>query len=291
MYFNLALLLVILTAVSGFVWLIDHLFFFPKRRRRAQAIETLGGLDAEERTARATKVMNEPVAVEYARSFFPVLLLILIFRSFIAEPFKIPSGSMMPTLMVGDFILVSKFSYGVRLPVLNTRILATGEPKRGDVFVFRFPEDPSQDYIKRVIGLPGDEISYRNKTLFVNGEQVPNKYFGPYTGPSEPSGRDMSGAQEQIESLPNSVAAGNDKSPNPTIDHHILLMADVLSGREGSWHVPEGHYFAMGDNRDNSLDSRFWGFVPEENLVGRAFLIWMNWSGGIDFGRIGTIIK
>lgn len=277
MDFDFALLLVVLTAVAGVVWLIDRLMLAGVRTRRAQALEAMTALSQEERSARSRNALQEPIAVEYARSFFPVLLLILLFRSFLAEPFKIPSGSMMPTLLVGDFILVNKFAYGLRLPVLNTKILSVGSPQRGDVFVFRYPENPKEDYIKRVVGLPGDEITYRNKTLFVNGQEIAETPLGAYTGPSE-AGRRMDGAQVKQENLLG-------------VEHRIMELPQVWVGHEGTWKVPEGHYFAMGDNRDNSADSRFWGFVPEANLVGRAFLIWMNFDGGIDFSRIGTIIK
>lgn len=277
MDFDFALLLVILTAVTGILWLADRLLLAPARRRRAAALENMTSLPATERKTRADEALREPVITEYARSFFPVLLLILGFRSFLAEPFKIPSGSMMPTLLVGDFILVNKFAYGLRLPVLNTKILAVGEPKRGDVFVFRYPENPKEDYIKRVIGLPGDEITYRNKTLYINGKEIAESYLGPYTGPSEPTNR-MTGAQVKLEQLEG-------------VDHRIMELPQLQIGHEGTWKVPDGYYFAMGDNRDNSLDSRFWGFVPEANLVGKALIIWMNWDNGIDFGRIGTLIK
>lgn len=277
MDFDFALLLVALTAVSGVVWLLDRLFLAKARARRAQAFETMTALSPEEREARSRNALREPVAVEYARSFFPVLFVILLFRSFIAEPFKIPSGSMMPTLLVGDFILVNKFSYGLRLPVLNKKILDVGEPKRGDVFVFRYPENPKEDYIKRVIGLPGDEITYRNKVLYVNGEEIAETPLGPYVGPGE-SGRSMAGAQVKLEKL-------------GAVEHRIMEFPQAFIGHEGTWKVPPGHYFAMGDNRDNSQDSRFWGFVPEQNLVGRAFVIWMNFDNGIDFSRIGTLIK
>ncbi len=277
MDFDFALLLVILTALTGVIWLLDRLALAPARRRRARELEAMDSLSEPERRARAEQALNEPIIVEYARSFFPVILVILLFRSFVVEPFKIPSGSMMPTLLVGDFILVNKFAYGLRLPVLNTRFLATGEPQRGDVFVFRYPENPKEDYIKRVIGLPGDEITYRNKTLYINGKEIPESYLGPYTGPSEPN-RSMAGAEVKLEKL-------------PRIEHRILELPMVNVGHEGTWRVPPGHYFAMGDNRDNSADSRFWGFVPEANLVGKAFIIWMNWNNGIDFGRIGQSIK
>jgi len=282
MDFDFALLLVVLTAVTGVVWLLDHLFLLGRRKARADALAQAEGSEAE-RQQRAQEALREPVLVEYARSFFPVILIVLLFRSFLAEPFKIPSGSMMPTLLVGDFILVNKFAYGLRLPVLGTKIVGIGEPKRGDVFVFRYPNpehDPRKeglDYIKRVIGLPGDEITYRNKTLYVNGKEVPQADVGPFDG-SGSEGRRMTGAEIHEEML-------------PEVQHQVLQSSMLLPGREGSWRVPAGHYFAMGDNRDNSEDSRYWGFVPEANLVGRAFVIWMNWDGGIDFKRIGTLIK
>ena len=282
MDFDFALLLVILTAVTGVVWLIDRLFFQNRRKARAAAMAQAEGSEAE-RQLRMQELLREPVIVEYARSFFPVILIVLLFRSFFAEPFKIPSGSMMPTLLVGDFILVNKFAYGLRLPVLGTKIVPIGEPQRGDVFVFRYPNpdhDPrknGEDYIKRVIGLPGDEISYRNKTLYVNGKEIPQSYVGPFVGSGD-EGRRMAGAEIHREMLPGA-------------EHQTLVSRMIMAGREGTWTVPAGHYFAMGDNRDNSEDSRYWGFVPEENLVGKAFVIWMNWDGGIDFKRIGTLIK
>jgi len=227
---------------------------------------------------------RDNVLVEYSRSFFPVILIVLVLRSFIAEPFRIPSGSMMPTLLVGDFILVNKFAYGIRLPVINKKIIDLGSPKRGDVVVFRYPEDPSTDYIKRVVGLPGDVIAYRNKTLYVNGKPMPQEPVGVYEGVG--SGVVMSGAAERIEDLDG-------------VRHRILVRqvpdfnpgCVVLAGR--SFRVPEGHYFAMGDNRDNSNDSRCWGTVPDENLVGRAFLVWMNWdpSSGPAWSRIGNRVE
>jgi signal peptidase I len=275
MDFDFALLLVVLTFVTGVVWLFDVLFLKRRRLARAGALAAAAGSEAE-RQQRATEAAREPILVEYARSFFPVILIVLLFRSFLAEPFKIPSGSMMPTLLVGDFILVNKFAYGLRLPVLTTKILAVGEPRRGDVFVFRYPKNPKIDYIKRVIGLPGDEITYRNKVLFVNGKEVPQSYIGPYIGSGD-EGRKMAGAEIRHEQLPGA--------------EHDILTWSLHSGAEGTFTVPAGHYFAMGDNRDNSEDSRYWGFVPEENLVGRAFVIWMNWDGGIDFKRIGTLVK
>jgi len=276
MDFDFALLLVVLTGAAGAVWLLDRLLLARLRQRRADAIKAMTALSDAEREARARAALQDPLPVEYAKSFFPVLLVILLFRSFLAEPFKIPSGSMMPTLLVGDFILVNKFSYGLRLPVLNRKILDVGEPKRGDVFVFRYPKNPKEDYIKRVIGLPGDEITYRNKVLYINGVQVGETDLGLYQGAGEP-GQRMEGARVKLEDLGG-------------VEHKILEVPQAWTGQEGSWTVPAGHYFAMGDNRDNSADSRFWGFVPEQNLVGKAFVIWMNWDRGIDFSRIGTVI-
>jgi signal peptidase I len=258
---DFALLLVALTALTGLIWLADRLFF---ARRRA------------ERNGKT------PVVVDYARSFFPVILLVLLFRSFLFEPFKIPSSSMMPTLLIGDFILVNKFAYGVRLPVTNTKLFSVGEPERGDVIVFRFPKDPGVDYIKRVIGVPGDVISYRDKTVYINDKQVPQEYLGRYIG--EGKGAEASGSEEKLERLPGA-------------EHHVLLRPGVtLPGSgESRWVVKPGEYFVMGDNRDNSLDSRSWGFVPEDNLVGRASVIWWSWDtqkdGIIDFGRIGNLIR
>ena len=275
MDFDFALLLVGLTFATGIVWLFDRLFLYRGRIVRAEALAGVGGSEAE-RQQRAAEAMREPILVEYARSFFPVILIVLLFRSFLAEPFKIPSGSMMPTLLVGDFILVNKFAYGLRLPVLNTKILAVGEPQRGDVFVFRYPRNPKVDYIKRVIGLPGDEITYRNKVVYVNGKEIPQTDLGPYLGSGD-EGRKMAGAELRHEMLPGA--------------EHDLLTWPLHAGAEGTFRVPAGHYFAMGDNRYNSEDSRYWGFVPEANLVGRAFVIWMNWDSGIDFKRIGTLVK
>jgi len=275
MDFDFALFLAILTIVTGVIWLLDRLFLFKGRQARAEALAAAAGSDAE-RQQRVSEAMREPILVEYARSFFPVILIVLLFRSFLAEPFKIPSGSMMPTLLVGDFILVNKFAYGLRLPVLNTKVLDIGEPQRGDVFVFRYPRNPKVDYIKRVIGLPGDEITYRNKVVYVNGKEIPQNDLGPYLGSGD-EGRKMAGAEIRHEMLPG-------------VEHDILTWS-LHSGAEGTFRVPAGHYFAMGDNRDNSEDSRYWGFVPEANLVGRAFVIWMNWDSGIEFKRIGTLIK
>ncbi|MEQ1620388.1 MAG: signal peptidase I [Methylococcales bacterium] len=221
---------------------------------------------------------DEPVLVEYARSFFPIVLIVLLLRSFLAEPFRIPSGSMMPTLLVGDFILVNKFTYGIRLPVINKKIIEVNEPQRGDIFVFRYPKDPSVDYIKRVIGLPGDRVSYHDKKLTINGAPISQVFSETYQGVGQ--GQDMTGANLLEENLTG-------------VEHNILIRNGSPTV-EFDYIVPPGNYFAMGDNRDNSNDSRYWGPVPEENLVGKAFFIWMSWDWqhkGVGFDRIGTVLK
>jgi len=277
MNFNLAWILVSATGISGFVWLLDKILFAGQRSLKAAEIASNDGT-----AKRDVELALEPWWVENARSFFPVLLFVLILRSFIVEPFRIPSGSMMSTLMVGDFILVSKSSYGLRLPIGHKKFFDLGEPERGDVAVFRFPRDPSVDYIKRVVGLPGDTISYVDKRLYLNGELVPVTEGEKYTGID---GRN--GTMQFTETL------GGE-------DHTILRNQSLNVGFSRDLHdikVPEGHYFLMGDNRDNSNDSRYWGFVPEENLVGRAFFIWLNvrHRSGLDFdmdwGRIGNKIQ
>jgi signal peptidase I len=218
-----------------------------------------------------------PVLLDYAYSLFPILALVLVLRSFVVEPFRIPSGSMYPTLHIGDFILVNKMSYGIRLPIIYTKLFDTAHPERGEVVVFRFPEDPQKDYIKRVIGLPGDKISYVGKTLMVNGEILGQTPVGRFEAPH--SGAVMNGAMELTEQQTHNIT------------HNILLDKDRNSTDLMDIEVPEGHYFVMGDNRDHSYDSRFWGFVPEENLKGRAFFIWMHFDDGFNTDRIGLSIK
>jgi len=270
-------IMVIATIVTGVIWAIDLKLWKPKRDEEGKKLEeTYTGADKEEVVEKAYK---EPVIVEYARSFFPVILIVLVLRSFLVEPFRIPSGSMIPTLKVGDFILVNKFSYGIRLPVLDTKIIGIGTPERGDVAVFRFPKDPSVDYIKRVIGVPGDRIAYRNKALYVNSERVSVTKVGTYTETKD--GLPIPGANRYSEQITDTLA-------------HEILVESMKPAFNGEWIVPEGHYFVMGDNRDNSNDSRYWGFVPEANLVGKAFMIWMNWNlddGGIEWSRIGSSIE
>jgi signal peptidase I len=248
------LILVLITALTGVITYVDHLVWRPKRQQ-------------------ALLSNKEPIIIEYARSLFPVFLIVLILRSFIIEPFRIPSGSMYPTLQIGDFIAVNKFAYGIKLPVLQTKIIPIDDPERGDVVVFKFPEDPDVDYIKRVVGVPGDEIAYLGRTLFINGERIPQTRIGPYLGTE--SSALMNGAIELSETF----------SAQQT--HHILHDTDKTSKNMDTIIVPDDHYFVMGDNRDHSNDSRFWGFVPEKNLKGKAFGIWMNWDNGLHWNRIG----
>ncbi len=273
-HFDFEFLLLILTAVTGAVWLADVLLF--ARLRKASA------------GARAPK---EPVVIEYSRAFFPVLAVVLVLRAFAYEPFRIPSGSMMPTLLVGDFILVDKHSYGLRMPVWQNRITRGEPPARGDVVVFRFPRDESQDYIKRVVGLPGDRISYYNRRLKINGQALKLDKDRVYQGLGDlnnlvgASGCDRVGADCQVwwEDIGSSR-------------HSVMINSRVSIGIDGEYIVPTRHYFVMGDNRDHSNDSRIWGFVPEENLVGKAFWIWMHWDWrtggtGLDVSRIGRKIS
>ena len=237
-----------------------------------------GGFVLYQRVATDGVQLKEPLVVEYARSFFPIILIVMVLRSFIVEPFRIPSGSMMPTLLIGDFILVNKFTYGLRLPVLYTKVVEVNRPERGDIVVFRFPDNPSVDYIKRVVGVPGDRIAYYNKQLYINGKRVDLSPVGPYVGVGQ--SRSMTGALQLVESLSGV--------------RHGVLIRDGQPSVEGTFVVPDGEYFVMGDNRDNSNDSRYWGTVPEANLVGKAFFIWMSWdweSKSIGFDRIGTLLN
>lgn len=267
MSFDFSALLVLLSAVSGLIWAVDAWFFKPAREK------TAAGREEEEGPP------PEPLLVDYARSFFPVFFIVLLLRSFLYEPFRIPSASMMPTLLIGDFILVNKYDYGIRLPVLNTKIFDIGTPRRGDVVVFRYPEDPSIPFIKRVIGIPGDHIVYKDKTLYINGVRMTQQALGTFYG--EGASFVEHGLTEHRETLTGGVS------------HDILLNPRVPAmGMETT--VPKGEYFVLGDNRDNSKDSRYWGFVPDQNLIGHASLIWMNWdikNGGINWSRIGNILQ
>ncbi|TDO96355.1 signal peptidase I [Marinomonas balearica] len=260
MAFDFELILAAAFIITGIAWGVDRFVYHPKRKQLLAEMdpEAVAKLDsnAQQRLADTPKVLLE------VKSYFIIIAVIFGLRSFVIEPFQIPSGSMLPTLKIGDFILVNKFEYGVRLPVLNTTIIPTNEPKRGDVVVFKYPNDPSINYIKRLVGLPGDRISYHNKRLMINGKLVD---------------------QALLEELPYSF--NPNKEPVKLFDenldgvHHETYNSYRWDKRlEGDWIVPEGHYFMMGDNRDNSSDSRVWGFVPEENLKGRAFYVWMHWS-------------
>jgi signal peptidase I len=277
MNWDLATILVILTALSGLIWLFDAILLAPRRRALANTGQTTYTTATDRHEA-----LRMPFWVDLARSLFPIFLVVLLLRSFLVEPFRIPSGSMMPTLLVGDFILVNKFTYGLRLPVTNTKIIDLHSPQRGDVVVFRYPENPSIPYIKRVVGLPGDHLSYNdaNKTLYVNGEPFNQTVIGTYQGVG--AGSSMTGAEERTENLSN-------------VHHSILVFPkQIMPGKYREMTIPANNYFVLGDNRDNSRDSRFWGTVPEENLIGKAFFIWMNWdlqNGGISWHRLGTAIQ
>lgn len=281
MNIDFSTVLVILTALTGGIWLLDALALAPRRARAAM----VGGAGETPPTA-----IKLPWYVDLSKSFFPVILAVLILRSFVVEPFRIPSESMVPTLLKGDFILVNKFAYGLRLPVLNTKLIGNGEPARGDVVVFRYPLEPTVAYIKRVVGLPGDQLEYRGNQLVINGQPV------SLTPRADDSAE--SGYRQFTEQL-------------GEVGHRVQMLANGRRGLAGLWsglqlrrepdgtvawtyQVPAGHYFVMGDNRDNSADSRFWGLLPEENLIGKAFFIWMNLdcvtlNGHCD--RIGNGIK
>ncbi len=259
---NFALILFLLTVATGAIWLFD--VAVAKKRRSPDA--------------------KEPWWVEYGASFFPVILIVFLLRSFLIEPFKIPSGSMIPTLLVGDFILVNKYTYGIRLPVINRKVLDLNTPQRGDVMVFRWPEDPSLDYIKRVVGLPGDKVAWHDKRLTINGETVAAAPLPDYLHPdrlyySSRYREKLGETEHEILLDKDAPAYVSQVMQFPGRDKCIYNSSGV------SCEVPEGHYFVMGDNRDASSDSRVWGFVPEQNIVGRAFLIWFNFG---DLKRIGS---
>lgn len=272
------LILLCLVFGSGLLWLLDSLFLAPSRKRRASALQAQyprwsvgGSSDAERYQSELAEKAAEPTIVEYARSFFPVLLVVFVLRSFIVEPFQIPSSSMVPTLEVGDYILVNKYTYGIRLPVIRTKVLALNEPKLGDVVVFFPPHMNDTYFIKRVVGLPGDTVVYRNKRIFVNGEMVERELVGDQ--PAQNS-RSVMG----LEALGESEYLMQVDTRRPSNDFSVV--------------VKPGHYFMMGDNRDNSSDSRVWGQVSEKDIVGKAFAIWMHWDTLLSipsFSRVGSI--
>ena len=260
--------LVVATAMTGFITLLDHLVWAKRRQAKSPLFDK-----------------QQPTVIEYARSIFPVVATVLILRTCVVEPYKIPSSSMMPNLMIGDFILVNKFAYGLRLPITNQKIFPIAEPKRGDVVVFKPPQRPDENWIKRIIGLPGDHIRFSGDTLSINGQAMQYIKRGTFVGKNR--GAEMNGATLLVEEFPG--------RPHTELE----FLGQYMPEGQGEWTVPPGHYFVMGDNRDNSEDSRFWTkthFLPEENLRGKAFLVWLNCQGwlckdGFDLTRIGQRIQ
>lgn len=293
---NFSLLLFILTVVTFGYWLAERLHFRPARlaaaaeleRQHAQRLQQLqekgiSKVDGDIAQAR-DRLLMEPWWTEWTAGLFPVIAIVFLARSFLAEPFKIPSGSMVPTLLVGDLILVNKFTYGIRLPVLNRKIIPNNDPQRGDVVVFRYPPDPRMDYIKRVVGLPGDEVTYHNQKLSINGQPVALKALGEYYDEdgmrySPQFGEQLGSVEHRILVDPRRSSFIRGGETGFPFAENCRYTAEGVSCK-----VPPGHYFVMGDNRDNSMDSRYWGFVPDENLVGKAFVVWMNLG---NFSRIG----
>jgi signal peptidase I len=293
MSWDFALILFVLLVLTGVVWCLD--FFYLRGRRRIAAQTAVNGATAplvglnEAEVARFRQETYDAASrpswwVEYCVSFFPVILFVFVLRSFVIEPFRIPSGSMLPTLQNGDLILVNKFEYGIRLPIIDKKIITTGSPERGDVMVFRYPLDPGVDYIKRVVGLPGDVVLYQNKTLSINGKQVMHMRDGDYFEPDRSAyvGR----YSEQLGSVKHRILLNQESRQDFTAIADYPFRENCRYIENGvSCTVPPHHYFMMGDNRDNSLDSRYWGFVPDKNIVGRAFFIWMNFSEPSRIGR------
>ena len=291
---DFSLVLVIVVAAAGAIWLLDHLLLAPRRRRIALA------------AGRDPAVQLMPVTVDYARSFFPVAVIVLLVRSFIFEPFRIPSDSMMPTLLDGDFIVVNKFAYGLRLPAVGTKIVNIGEPQRGDVVVFHFPPDPAVNYIKRLAGLPGDHVEIVSDQLIINGQPVPLQSDGAYDDGCYHNMRlsteTLGNHRHQTLSCltPDEISAPPSATCNRRLERNYLCIEPNVPGEHdhSDAHeiiVPPGNYLMIGDNRDNSYDGRYWGFVPEDHLVGKATRIWFNWdlkrSGGPNWSRIGRQIE
>ena len=292
---NFALILFVLLVASFVMWLLDVLWL--KKARAAAADAALAEFDARnagrpgvdpqalaaERAALAGRLTQRPWYLEYTASFFPVILIVFVLRSFLFEPFRIPSGSMIPTLQIGDLILVNKYEYGIRLPVVHSKVVELGSPKRGDVVVFRFPHNPTQDYIKRVVGLPGDRVEYADRRLAINGEPVPMTPMARYF--EEDRVQYYAQFEERLGAVDHRVILSEGPGVPPMrAFQHTHPQACEYSAGGVACKVPAGHYFVMGDNRDNSEDSRFWGFVPDRNIVGRAFFVWMNFG---NLGRIG----
>ena len=295
---DFALLLFVLTLVTSAFWLAERFHFKPRREAAAAALERqtaarraeldklgIEKVDGDIAEARA-RLLMQPWWLDWTAGLFPVILVVFLLRSFLFEPFKIPSGSMIPTLLVGDLILVNKFDYGIRLPVINKKIIAIHEPQRGDVMVFRYPLDPREDYIKRVVGLPGDVVTYNDQKLTINGKPVPTQPLGEFY--DDDSLRYSPMFMEHLGKVEHKILVDPKRQayygPDP---HTFPLHQNCTYTVDGvTCKVPPGHYFMMGDNRDNSQDSRYWGFVPDANIVGKAFFVWMNFS---DLGRIGPI--
>ncbi len=292
---NFALILFVLTCVTFLFWVAERWKFLPERRRKAEeaarrfeadnreAIDRGDATVIDERNRLSERILRQPWWLEYTAGLFPVIAIVFLLRSFLFEPFRIPSGSMLPTLHIGDFILVNKFDYGIRLPVTNTKIIPVGSPERGDVVVFKYPMDTQVDYIKRVVGLPGDTVEYRDKVLYVNG--VEQKQTGSRDFVDDSTMITLEERDEQLGEV-NHLIARDGRRPSWVPLQGILRKEKSCDYNERGFvcTVPEGHYFMMGDNRDNSEDSRYWGFVPDEDLVGRAVLIWANFG---DMSRVG----
>lgn len=292
---NFALILFVLTCVTFLFWVAERWKFLPERRRKAEdaarrfeadnreAIDRGDATVIDERNRLSERILRQPWWLEYTAGLFPVIAVVFLLRSFLFEPFRIPSGSMLPTLHIGDFILVNKFDYGIRLPVTNTKIIPVGSPELGDVVVFKYPMDTQVDYIKRVVGLPGDTVEYRDKVLYVNG--VEQKQTGSRDFVDDSTMITLEERDEQLGEV-NHLIARDARRPSWVPLQGILRKEKSCDYNERGFvcTVPEGHYFMMGDNRDNSEDSRYWGFVPDEDLVGRAVLIWANFG---DMGRVG----
>jgi signal peptidase I len=293
---NFALLLFLATIVTGLYWLAERLYFLPRRRQAAASLEAqaaqrkselaargIAPVDADLAAARQ-RLLMQPWWLDWTAGLFPVIIAVFVLRSFLFEPFKIPSGSMIPTLLVGDLILVNKYTYGLRLPVLNTKLTNGTPPKRGDVMVFRYPPKPSLDYIKRVVGVPGDEVAYLNKKLTINGQPVSKNAVPEFF--DEDAMRYFKQFEEDLGGKRHRLLNDDDRPAFiPGVEDFPFKQNCRYSVEGVTCRVPEGHYFMMGDNRDNSLDSRYWGFVPDRNIVGKAFLVWMNFSS---LKRIGS---
>jgi signal peptidase I len=293
---NFALLLFLATIVTGLYWLAERLYFLPRRRQAAANLEAqaaqrkselaargIAPVDADLAAARQ-RLLMQPWWLDWTAGLFPVIIAVFVLRSFLFEPFKIPSGSMIPTLLVGDLILVNKYTYGLRLPVLNTKLTNGTPPKRGDVMVFRYPPKPSLDYIKRVVGVPGDEVAYLNKKLTINGQPVSKNAVPEFF--DEDAMRYFKQFEEDLGGKRHRLLNDDDRPAFiPGVEDFPFKQNCRYSVEGVTCRVPEGHYFMMGDNRDNSLDSRYWGFVPDKNIVGKAFLVWMNFSS---LKRIGS---